>query len=95
VQPFTTFIFRSLVLAADAGKMLRKFSPKGKCLYPRIKVRGLTHFYDKNMGLIFSFWDLMLGTLYIPTEKEELRFGISEENPNPHKTIKDALLLKQ
>jgi len=34
------------------------------------------------------------GTLYIPTEKEDLQFGISKENPNPHKTVKDAYLLK-
>jgi len=47
---------------------------------------------NKNMGLIFSIWDWIFGTLYIPKEKEELRFGISKENPNPHKTLKDALI---
>ena len=47
---------------------------------------------NKNMGVIFSFWDLMFGTLYIPEKKEDLQFGISKKNPNPHKTLKDAYI---
>jgi sterol desaturase/sphingolipid hydroxylase (fatty acid hydroxylase superfamily) len=47
---------------------------------------------NKNMGVIFSFWDRMFGTLYIPTEKEDLKFGISKETPNPHKSLKDAYI---
>lgn len=34
---------------------------------------------DKNLGAIFGFWDFMYGTLYIPTTKEELIFGLAEE----------------
>jgi len=55
------------------------------------------HSYDKkhrnkNMGQIFAIWDWMFGTLYIPEKKEELKFGISKENPNPHKNLKDAFI---
>jgi len=32
----------------------------------------------------------LFGTLYIPEQKEELKFEISDENPNPYKTLKDA-----
>lgn len=36
--------------------------------------------FDKNFGIIFSFWDRMLGTLYVPEGKEEIQFGIDEED---------------
>lgn len=36
--------------------------------------------FDKNMGLIFSFWDGLFGTLYVPRKREEISFGIGEEN---------------
>ncbi|MCB1188875.1 MAG: sterol desaturase family protein [Leptospiraceae bacterium] len=32
--------------------------------------------YQKNMGVTFAFWDLLFGTLYIPTHKEKLKFGL-------------------
>lgn len=32
--------------------------------------------YDKNFGLIFSFWDRLFGTLYIPAGSEEIKFGL-------------------
>ena len=34
---------------------------------------------DKNLGLIFAFWDKIAGTLYVPKEKESFRLGIDEE----------------
>jgi hypothetical protein len=34
----------------------------------------------------------MFGTLYIPHEKEELKYGLNEKNPNPHTTLKDAYI---
>ncbi|TGL60204.1 fatty acid hydroxylase family protein [Leptospira ognonensis] len=34
---------------------------------------------DKNLGAIFGFWDYFYGTLYIPTAKEELIFGLAED----------------
>jgi len=32
----------------------------------------------KNLGAIFGFWDYFSGTLYIPTSKENLVFGLGE-----------------
>jgi sterol desaturase/sphingolipid hydroxylase (fatty acid hydroxylase superfamily) len=32
--------------------------------------------HDKNFGTVFSIWDRLLGTLYIPTETHGLRFGL-------------------
>ncbi|MEM7619401.1 MAG: creatininase family protein [Pseudomonadota bacterium] len=48
--------------------------------------------FDKNMGLIFSFWDNLFGTLYIPKSYEKLRFGLSEDNPNPYLSVKDLYI---
>ena len=45
--------------------------------------------FDKNMGLIFSFWDNLFGTLYIPKKYEKLTYGLSRENPNPYKSVFD------
>lgn len=35
--------------------------------------------WDRNMGLVFSFWDRLFGTLYVPSEREDLTFGIGED----------------
>jgi sterol desaturase/sphingolipid hydroxylase (fatty acid hydroxylase superfamily) len=32
---------------------------------------------DKNFGLMFSLWDWIAGTLYVPRAREEIRFGLS------------------
>ena len=32
--------------------------------------------FDKNIGLIFAFWDWAAGTLYVPREKEEFELGL-------------------
>ncbi len=32
---------------------------------------------DKNFGLMFSLWDWIAGTLYVPRGREEVRFGLS------------------
>jgi sterol desaturase/sphingolipid hydroxylase (fatty acid hydroxylase superfamily) len=37
--------------------------------------------FDKNYGSVFSLWDWLFGSLYIPKEKEELTFGLGH---NPH-----------
>ena len=48
--------------------------------------------WDKNMGLIFSFWDRMFGTLYIPIEHEKLKYGINNEEQNPFGSISQMYL---
>lgn len=44
---------------------------------------------DKNFGLIFSFWDQLMGTCYIPRKYEKLEYGLSRDNPNPFKSTSD------
>lgn len=34
---------------------------------------------DKNLGLIFSFWDSLFGTLYVPKVREEFMVGLVEQ----------------
>ncbi len=48
--------------------------------------------HNKNFGTIFSIWDALFGTIYIPKEKLELTFGLSKKNPNPYKSsLRDAM----
>jgi sterol desaturase/sphingolipid hydroxylase (fatty acid hydroxylase superfamily) len=35
--------------------------------------------HDKNYALVFSFWDYLAGTLYVPREKEEFKWGLSNQ----------------
>ncbi|MCC6953969.1 MAG: sterol desaturase family protein [Deltaproteobacteria bacterium] len=35
--------------------------------------------WDKNFGFMLAIWDRAFGTLYVPREKEQLEFGIGEE----------------
>lgn len=32
--------------------------------------------WDRNLGFMFSFWDRLAGTLYLPERREKLRFGL-------------------
>ncbi|WP_318327194.1 sterol desaturase family protein [Sulfitobacter sp. D35] len=53
--------------------------------------------HDKNYGSIFAVWDWAFGTLYVPTEQEKLRFGVSDgtDKPveQPYPTLVAALIL--
>lgn len=54
--------------------------------------RAPEHF-DRNFGEVFALWDWLLGTLYLPREREELRFGVGEgERNRVHATLRQALL---
>jgi len=35
--------------------------------------------HDKNYALVFSFWDYLAGTLYVPRKKEEFKWGLSNQ----------------
>lgn len=48
--------------------------------------------WDKNFGEVLAIWDTMLGTLYLPREREELEFGIAGEPVQPHPGLRTALL---
>lgn len=45
--------------------------------------------FDKNMGLIFAFWDGLFGTLYVPRRFEKINFGLNRDNPNPFNSVAD------
>jgi len=45
--------------------------------------------YDRNFGLIFSFWDRVGNSHYIPREREKLTFGLSKEEPNPFGSVSE------
>ncbi|MGH1418241.1 MAG: creatininase family protein [Hyphomicrobiaceae bacterium] len=48
--------------------------------------------FDRNMGLIFSFWDQMCGTHYIPRERENLQYGLSRSEPNPFNSVAEIYI---
>ena len=48
--------------------------------------------WDRNMGLIFAFWDWLFGTLYVPKGYEKLEYGLSREEPNPFNSVVDIYL---
>lgn len=44
--------------------------------------------WDKNLGLIFAFWDGLFKTLYIPKKDEEkFAYGVSKSEPNPYDSV--------
>ncbi len=46
--------------------------------------------WDKNMGLIFSFWDWMFGTIYVPNGYEKIEYGIRPDEKNPFKNVTET-----
>ena len=53
--------------------------------------------YNKNYGEVLAIWDWMFGTLYVPQQREELRFGLGDKMGNPiaqmHTTLAAALIV--
>jgi sterol desaturase/sphingolipid hydroxylase (fatty acid hydroxylase superfamily) len=43
--------------------------------------------YDTNFGHIFTFWDRLFGTHYIPAEEERVAFGIDAEEMPDYQTL--------
>ena len=43
--------------------------------------------FDKNLGGLFAIWDLAFGTLYVPKRKEEIEYGLANEE---HKAFSNA-----
>ena len=48
--------------------------------------------HDTNFGHIFSFWDALLGTLYLPEETERVTFGIDTDDADDFKTLQGVYL---
>lgn len=49
--------------------------------------------WDKNFGFVFSIWDILFGTLYIPREKESLQMGIANANSEDFSTVSKLYVL--
>ncbi len=47
---------------------------------------------DRNFGTVLSMWDWLGGSLYTTSTREELRFGLTADEPRPRDTIVSLLL---
>lgn len=43
--------------------------------------------YDKNFGLLFSFWDRIFGTQFIPDPDENLKFGLIDRDVRDYQSL--------
>ena len=43
--------------------------------------------YDKNFGLLFSFWDRMFGTLVVPEPDEDFKFGLMDRDAHEYQSL--------
>ncbi|WP_245259366.1 sterol desaturase family protein [Methylobacterium sp. 77] len=43
--------------------------------------------YDKNFGLMFSFWDRLFGTLCVPEPNEDFTFGLMDRNVRDYQSL--------
>ncbi|MBN9014230.1 MAG: sterol desaturase family protein, partial [Rhizobiales bacterium] len=43
--------------------------------------------YDKNFGLLFSFWDRFFGTLCVPRPDEDFKFGLMERGVRDYQSL--------
>lgn len=43
--------------------------------------------YDKNFGLLFSFWDRLFGTLCVPEPEESFKFGLMEREGRDYQSL--------
>lgn len=48
--------------------------------------------YDTNFGHIFTFWDRIFGTHYIPSEEERVKFGISDDEMPDYRSLRGLYL---
>lgn len=45
------------------------------------------HHYDKNFGLLFSFWDRLFGTQCVPRPDEEFKFGLMDRDVRSYQSL--------
>lgn len=43
--------------------------------------------WNRNFGFMFAFWDLLFGSLYVPRQRETLRFGIPGADPRDYSSV--------
>ena len=44
-------------------------------------------YFDKNFAQIFTFWDRIAGTLYLPQEREQIEFGLGKDSDFPSRSV--------
>lgn len=49
--------------------------------------------YDKNFGLLFSFWDRLFGTLCVPERDEDFKFGLVDRDVRDYQSLSGLYLL--
>jgi sterol desaturase/sphingolipid hydroxylase (fatty acid hydroxylase superfamily) len=49
--------------------------------------------YDKNFGLLFSFWDRLFGTLCVPERDEDFKFGLMDRDVRDYQSLSGLYLL--
>ena len=49
--------------------------------------------WNKNYGFTFAIWDYLFGTLYVPKEREEIDFGIGNNEEQEYRSTKNLYLL--
>ena len=49
--------------------------------------------YDKNFGLLFSFWDRVFGTLCVPVPNESFKFGLVDRDVRDYQSLKGLYIL--
>jgi sterol desaturase/sphingolipid hydroxylase (fatty acid hydroxylase superfamily) len=49
--------------------------------------------YDKNFGLLFSFWDRLFGTLFVPDPNEDFKFGLMERGVRDYQSLSGLYLM--
>jgi sterol desaturase/sphingolipid hydroxylase (fatty acid hydroxylase superfamily) len=49
--------------------------------------------YDKNFGLMFSFWDRMFGTLVVPEPDEDFEFGLTDRDVRDYQSLPGLWIL--
>lgn len=49
--------------------------------------------YDKNFGLLFSFWDRMFGTLCVPDPNESFKFGLQDRDVRDYQSLNGLYVL--
>ena len=49
--------------------------------------------YDKNFGLLFSFWDRLFGTLCVPKPDEDFKFGLQERDVRDYQSLRGLYVM--
>ena len=49
--------------------------------------------YDKNFGLLFSFWDKLFGTLFVPRPDEDFKFGLIDRDVRDYQSLSGLYIL--